>query len=356
MSRLGRDNDPFGTSGGSGRFGRFFGRVFENPDNPLGWSLKLFTAAGIAVRVHLFTIVFIIVELLWSIPQSNAGLGFMAIAMGSLMLLVLLHEFGHCFACRWAGGSADRIVMLPIGGLALCRPPDHWRAHLITAAGGPAVNVLLVPLFVAGLWASGLGSTILFNPFNITATLTDPAFNSQSTAAFWAKIALWWAHSTNLILLAFNVLVPAYPMDGGRLLQASLWSRWGYHRATETTVYVGFAAAMAMGIVGLASNSSILVVIAALALWSCWTERRRIRGEIDLGSGDFAMGTSLSPAEDLEDPWTIRRKARERRALAHERAEVDRILEKIAATGMASLTRAEKKTLKRATARKREQH
>lgn len=355
MSRLGRDNDPFGPSSGNGRFGRFFTRVFENPDNPLGWSIRIFSAAGIAVRIHLFTIVFVIVELLWSIPKANAGIGFMAIAMTSLMLLVLAHEFGHCIACRWTGGSADRIVMLPIGGLALCRPRDHWRAHLATAAGGPAINVLLAPLLVGALWASGLGSTILFNPFNITATLSDPAFNSQTTAITWLKITLWWFHATNLILLAFNVLVPAYPMDGGRLLQASLWSRWGYNRATETTVIVGFAASMAMGVIGLASNASILVVIAVLSFWSCWSERKRIRGEAELG-GEFAMGASLAPAEDLEDPWTIQRKAKQRRTIAEEQREVDRILEKIAATGMSSLTRAEKKTLKQATARKRQQH
>lgn len=357
-----RDNDPFdtdgpsGISGGRGGASRFFARVFENPENPLGWSLRVFTASGIAVRIHLFTILFVAVELLWSIPRKNAGIGFMAVAMGALLLLVLLHEFGHCFACRAVGGAADRIVMLPIGGLALCRPPDRWRAHFATTAGGPLVNAAILPFTSAALWLAGMSSIILFNPFaplNVIPTIQTAA--QGSTAAFWLAAALWYSHYINIILLAFNLLIPAYPMDGGRLLQALLWSRMGYARATEITISIGFAAAGAMGVIGIVANEAILVVIAAFALWSCWAERRRLRGEGELAAANFALGASLAPADDLEDPWTLRKRARERRTLLHEQRELDRILEKIAASGMDSLTRAEKKALKRATDRKRKE-
>lgn len=353
-----RDHDPFdstGTSDGNGRFARFFGRVFEDPDNPLGWSLKMFTVSGIAVRMHLFTIVFVIVQLLWSIPKENSGIGFMAISMACLIVLVMLHEFGHCFACRYAGGSADRIVMLPIGGLALCRPPERWRGHLITTAGGPMVNVMIVPLTCVALWFAGLASVVVFNPFVPSLALTDPAFQSSSTPLFWLKIGLWWTHYVNIVLLGFNVLIPAYPMDGGRLLQAALWSRLGRDRATEITIYVGFAVAGALGVFGIAANETILVVIAAFSLWTCWVERKRLRGVGELGSEEFALGDALGPADDLEDPWTINKRARARRAAAQEQKELDRILEKIAATGMGSLTGAEKRTLKVATQRKRKE-
>lgn len=362
MRRMGRGDEPFrpgdpsgppGGDGSSGGFGRFFGRVFENPDNPLGWSLRLFTASGIAVRIHLFTVLFVIVELLWSIPKGNAGLPFMAAAMASLLILVLLHEFGHCFACRFVGGSADRIVILPFGGLALCRPPERWMAHLITAAGGPLVNAALLPVFAAALWFAGLESVVLFNPFAPISVLNDPVFHSASNAAFWAKATLWWAHYINIVLLGFNLLLPAYPLDGGRILQAILWRRLGYNRATEITIYTGIAAAGALGVFGLAANETILVVIAVFAMWSCWVERKRLRGEIDLGGSEFAMGTSLAPADDLEDPWTAMRRAKRRQALAREQRELDRILAKIAESGMASLNRAEKRLLKRATDRKR---
>ncbi|MBL8745466.1 MAG: hypothetical protein JNK58_03825 [Phycisphaerae bacterium] len=353
-----RDRGPFdsegptGMSDGGGRFSRFFGRVFENPDNPLGWSLKLFTASGIAVRIHLFTIVFVIAQLLWSIPRGHSGVGFMAISMACLLVLVILHEFGHCFACRFVGGSADRIVMLPIGGLALCRPPERWRAHLITTAGGPMVHVLILPMTCALLWFAGLGSVVLFNPFAPSLALSHPAFHSSGAVLLWLKIALWWTHYVNIVLLAFNVLIPAYPMDGGRLLQAALWSRMGREAATEITIYVGFAAAGALGVIGIAANESILVIISAFALWTCWVERRRLRGVGELGSEEFALGSALGPADDLEDPWTIRRRAKARRAAAMEQRELDRILEKIAASGMGSLTPTETRTLKRVTKKK----
>lgn len=354
----GRDTGPFdsdeaeGMSGGRGRAAQFFGRVFENPDNPLGWSVKMFTASGIAVRMHLFTIVFVLVQLLWSIPQGNAGVGFMAVSMVCLLALVMVHEFGHCFACRYAGGSADRIVMLPIGGLALCRPPERWRAHLLTTVGGPMVHVALLPVLCVMLWFAGLAATIVFNPFGPSLVLTDPAFHSSNSVLYWAKVALWWTHYVNLVLLAFNVLIPAYPMDGGRLLQAVLWSRMDRDRATEITIYVGFAAGGALGVIGIASNQSMLVIIAAFSLWTCWVERKRLRGVGELGSEEFALGGSLSPSDDLEDPWTLRRRAKERRTAAAEQRELDRILEKIAASGMPSLTAAERKMLKKMTKKK----
>lgn len=344
---------PFSASGEGGRFGRFFSRVFENPENPLGWSLKLFRVAGIVVRVHLFTVIFMIGQVLWSIPQSNAGFGFTMLAMVSLFVLVLLHEFGHCFACRWVGGGADRIVMLPIGGLALCRPPETWRSNFITTAGGPAVNLVLLPITSLSLVIAGLGSAVVFNPFAPFAALAQPEFQSAGTVLTWAKIALWWVHYVNLILLAFNVLVPAYPMDGGRLLQAALWRKMGYHRATDITIYVGFAASMGMGVLGVVANQTTLVVIAALCLWSCWVERKRLRGEADLGAADLALGQALGPIDDIEDPWTARKREKERQALEEEQAEVDRILDKIAEQGMHRLTRAEKRTLQRATERRR---
>lgn len=349
----GRDT-PFG-GGGGGKGSRFLSRVFEDPANPLGWSLRIFTFDGITVRIHLFTILFVVTMLLWSIPKGNAGLGIMALAMSSLMILVLLHEFGHCYACRYSGGSADRIVMLPIGGLALIRPLDHWRSHLISTVGGPAVNVALMPVTILGLWAAGLGSAILFNPLSPTTTLADPAFGSGSSVGTWAKYALWWFHYSNIVLLAFNVLIPAYPLDGGRILQAALWRKWGYHRATEVAVYVGIAGAMVMGVFGLVANESMLVVIAVFAAWACWTERRRLTGEFELAQESYTLGGALPKDDDLEDPWTQRRREKQIQAEQDEQAELDRVLAKIASEGMDSLSAGERKTLRRATEKKRKE-
>ncbi|MDX2115068.1 MAG: site-2 protease family protein [Planctomycetota bacterium] len=355
----GDPEEPGGRSGGGG-IGRFFGRVFENPENPLGWSVRVFTAAGIAVRIHLFTILFVTFMLLWSIPQSNAGAAFMALAMGSMLGLVLLHEFGHCFACRYAGGTADRIVMLPIGGLALIRPRHHWRSHLISTVGGPAVNAVLAPVTAVALLAAGMQSTVLFSPLNPMATLSDPAFTSGSTAVFWLKVGLWWVHYVNLLLLAFNVLLPAYPLDGGRIVQALLWRRLGYERGTEIAVTIGLAAGMTLAVVGLVANNAMLVVIAVFSLWSCWTERQRLRAGAGVLPGVAGVGGAVDEADvtgamvEEDDPWEERRRAKEAEAARKEQEELDRVLEKISASGMNSLSAGEKRLLRRATEKKRQ--
>lgn len=334
---------PDGDDGGASR--AWLSRVFGNPDNPLGWSIRLFRAAGITVRVHLFTIVFLLFMIVWSILPSQMGFGFMALAMVSLFGVVLAHEFGHCFACRWMGGEADRIVLLPIGGLALTRPADSWKAHFVTSAGGPAVNLLLVPLAVSALFACGLSDHVLFNPLTPSLTLASPEFQASTTLAAYAKVALWWVHYVNLVILAFNACIPAFPLDGGRMLQAVLWDRLGYRRATEVAVLSGFVAGTLLIGLGLASNQTIIVAIAALCIWSCWMERRRLRGDLDLALLEDSPDQQEPEGSDAVD----RRLARE----AAEQAELDRILAKIGASGMPSLTRRERKTLESATKKRR---
>lgn len=290
----------------------------------------------------MFTVVFLLFMVVWSILPSQMGFGFMALAMASLFAVVLAHEFGHCIACRWMGGEADRIVLLPIGGLALTRPVNTWQAHLATSAGGPVVNLLIAPLTAAALFASGLGDHVVFNPLAPSLALGSPDFQAATTLGAYAKVGLWWLHYTNLIVLAFNALVPAFPLDGGRMLQAALWNRFGYRRATEQAVVVGFIAGTLLIGFGLASNQTIVVAVAALCIWSCWMERRRLRGEVELGALE-------SPAPDDADEREDRRAAQ----AEAEQAELDRILAKIGASGMASLSRRERKTLESATKKRR---
>ncbi|HVZ93667.1 MAG TPA: site-2 protease family protein [Phycisphaerales bacterium] len=343
--------------GGRGGASRWFSRVFENPENPLGWSLKLFTVGGITVRLHLLMVVYIVVKLLWSIPEGNAGLMWTAIAMGILFLIVLLHEFGHCYACRLVGGEADRIVMLPWGGLALCRPPHDWRSNFITTFGGPAVNLILIPVTMGLLALCGLQHHIAFNPFNPWATLSDPDFNAASTAISTAKVALWWFHYINLVILAFNLLLVFVPFDGGRMFQELIWKFTDYRRSMSIAIPIGFAGASLIVIFGLVSDRSTLVTVGAFGLLACWMERRRLRGEFDLGDPSYAPGSGTYIAVPVEgDEYTrlARKQAKAREQAAKEQAEIDRILAKIADEGgMGSLSRRERKFLEAATKKKR---
>jgi stage IV sporulation protein FB len=355
--RWGSPPDPDSGEGRSGGgIAAFFGRLVESPDNPLGWSVRIFTAWGIAVRLHLATILFVVFMLLSSIAPNHAGFVFMSMSMACLLGLVLVHEFGHCFACRFVGGTADRIVMLPFGGLALVRPPDDWRSSFITTAGGPAVHLFILPFTSLALFASGLGHTIVFNPLDPLATLSDPAFTASTAIGGYARVGLWWLHFNNIILFCFNVFLPAYPLDGGRLVQALLWRKVGYKRATDLAVTIGFVGAMALGVFGLVFDQTMLIMIAVFAAWSCWMERRRLRSADELGDAVAPLGSGLSATIDDDAALEAKereRQAKERAAREAQQAELDRILEKISRVGMDGLSRAERKILQAETERRR---
>ena len=344
------------TDGGGGGRG-FVRRVFGDGENPLGWSLPLYRAMGIGVRMHLFFIVYVVLELVRSLSTGALGFGFAAILMTSVFGLVLLHEYGHCFACRWTGGEADEVILWPLGGLAMVSPPHDWKSHLITVLGGPGVNaVLLLPL--AGVvWAvTGDLSVVVFNPFAPGGALAG--LSASSDLVYWAKVALWSLHYANMVLLAFNMLVPMYPMDAGRVVQAVLWRSMGYERSMEIAVVVGFAAAGVLALVGIVFNEVILLALAVFGGLVCWQERARLRFGGGFGGGRASREPwAESAAEAVRRDRAAERaeeraeRAAEKRAErdAAERAEVDRILEKISREGMGSLTGRERRFLKKAS-------
>ena len=345
-----RDGDR---TGWGGRFGRFFRWLFENPENPLGWSIFILRFKGIAVRLHLITLLFMGVLLIRSISSDALGLGYTALAVGALFLLILLHEFGHCFACRWSGGDADRIVMLPWGGLALTRPADGWKAHLITTIGGPAVNVLIFPLTTATLVLLGESDAIIFNLLQpgIAAGGVDGPYIAVQQAAFWL-------HAINLYLLLFNLALVMYPFDGGRIVQELLWSRIGYKRSMEIAVLVGFGGALVLGALALVFEEVNLLIIAVFGAFACWQERQRIRIGAVTEVDEFGLWKGLEKdAAPAATAVSARQQRQQDKALEAERLqseEVDRILAKIAAEGMGSLTRREKRILEGETRKRRD--
>lgn len=342
MSFAGHDLDK---SGGGG-FREAFARVFGDADNPMGWGVTVGAVAGIRVRLHLLFLVYAAAQILWSIPRDTFGPAYTAMAMAVLFALVLLHEFGHCFACRAVGGEADDILLWPLGGLASCAPPATPRANFITTIGGPAVNAAILPLTAAGLWAVGRQDAILFNPFAPGDALI--------TLEGWGVVALWWTHYLNALLLAFNMLVPMFPMDAGRILHAALWARQGSRAATETTVIVGFVTALVLGAIALAGESTLLLAIAVFGAWVCWQERRRARADEEIALVGFDPGRPLSTADSPRAGRVERSEERRRQRDEAEQAELDRILARIASSGIDSLTWREKRTLRQATKRRQE--
>lgn len=328
------------TRGGS--LGDAARRVFGDGQNPLSWALPLYTAWGITVKLHLFFLIYLVGRLLMSLPQDRMGPLYAAMSMSVLFGLVLLHEYGHCFACRRVGGEASEILLWPLGGLAMCIPPHDWRANLITTLGGPAVNAVLAPVFgVAVLLVTKSWGSVIFNPFDPSAGLFE-AVLADGTQPWWL-VGLWWLYFMNVVLFAFNMLVPMYPMDAGRVVHAILWRTMGYERATDIATTIGYVAAGVLAVVAIVGEQTFLLALAIFGAFYCWQEKRQ------LGFARDPSGIDLSAAHiDPDKPrgptkFEQKRMEKERK----HQVEVDRILSKISTEGMGMLTKGEKKTLER---------
>jgi stage IV sporulation protein FB len=206
------------------------------------WSLNIGTIAGTAVRVHITFLLFLV----WIFAANYAsggpdeawtGLAFMV----ALFACVLAHEFGHIFTARAFGVATPDVTLLPIGGVArLERIPEEPRQEFLIAIAGPMVNVVIA----VALWALA-GA----HPDAGELASVDDAHVSMLD-----RLA-----TINLFLAAFN-MIPAFPMDGGRVLRALLASRMGHTRATETAAAVGQAAAFLLGFAGLFFNPLLIFI------------------------------------------------------------------------------------------------
>lgn len=250
------------------------------------WSWKLGEYRGIAVNVHATFLLIVgwVAFNSWLQEGTITAIFEGAAFVLAVFLCVVLHEFGHALmAARYGIGTKD-ITLLPIGGVArLERMPEDPRQELWVALAGPAVNVAIAAILFVGL---GLGAA-LPNSMNILS----------ATDGFLSQIML-----INVILVVFNML-PAFPMDGGRVLRALLALRMEYVRATSIAANVGKAMAFAFGLYGLFSNP-FLVLIAAFVWFGANQEAEmvKIRAAFRDTPVRFAMQTdfeSLRPEDNL---------------------------------------------------------
>src|SRR5213592_2519301 len=206
---------------------------------PMSWSLPIFRIAGIQLRIHI-TFLLLIAWLAFGYyaQGGSAAAASRVIFVLLLLLCVVLHEFGHAFAAKAFGINTPDITLLPIGGVArLERMPEEPVQELIIAVAGPLVNVVIaLGLFVAG------GSQALFNP----STVEGGGLIAQLL-------------TINIILVLFNLL-PAFPMDGGRVLRALLATRMSYARATQVAATVGQGFAFVFGFIGLLWNPFLIFI------------------------------------------------------------------------------------------------
>ena len=215
----------------------------------MGWSFRIGRLAGINIFVH-----FTFLILLGWIAISNliATQSLVIAALGLLLtvavfFIIVLHELGHALAARRFGIATKDITLLPIGGVArLERMPEKPAQELVVALAGPAVNVVLAAVFGA-----------------IAIALGIPLFGAQLTDVSQLVTLLF---QINVGLVLFNML-PAFPMDGGRVLRALLAMRMGSNRATQVAARVGKGMAVVFAIVGLLVPGYFMLLLIALFVW-----------------------------------------------------------------------------------------
>lgn len=206
------------------------------------WSLNIGTIAGTAIRIHITFLMF----LAWIFAANWANGGPQAawhavLFMVLLFVCVVAHEFGHIFTARAFGVNTPDVTLLPIGGVArLERIPEAPREEFLVAIAGPLVNVLI-----------SLALILVFGANISGAHLAAVDSNNIPVVDRLAAV--------NLFLAAFN-MIPAFPMDGGRVLRALLASRLGFTRATELAASIGQGVAFALGFIGLFSNALLIFI------------------------------------------------------------------------------------------------
>ena len=130
------------------------------------WALPLYRSWGILVKVHLFFFL-ITLPLFGRLVSTNSGVHWFDLFMltvGLVFAIVLLHEYGHCFAARAVGGSADQILLWPLGGLAYCEVPHTPRAHFWMTLWGPLVNAILCLLCAVAMLLGNYSPLGALNP------------------------------------------------------------------------------------------------------------------------------------------------------------------------------------------------
>ena len=212
------------------------------------WSWKIGKVAGISVYMHT-TFLLLLGWVAFTSWRQGATLVAVLASVGYILALfgcVVLHEFGHALTAKRFGIRTRDITLLPIGGVArLERIPDNPVHELWVALAGPAVNLVIA----AGLlfWLALSGSLGALNQLSVVG------------GPFLPRLLV-----VNLTLVGFN-MIPAFPMDGGRVLRALLAMRMEYTRATQVAASIGQGLALILGFIGLFANP--LLIFTALFVW-----------------------------------------------------------------------------------------
>lgn len=228
----------------------------------MNWAFRFTRVAGIDIKIHVtFFLILVLGAIQWGGRFGAAGAFFGVLLMILLFVCVTLHELGHSLVAQRFGVPVREIVLLPLGGVALmARNPSKPLHELLIAAAGPLVNVL-----IAGALLAATGATSALDVLNgqglVAGELPAPSF----------QLLLIWLLAANVSLVLFN-LIPAFPLDGGRMLRAVLAMTMSYQRATRIAAVIGQLIAVALGVYAFLSGNIVLGLVALFVFFGAGQE------------------------------------------------------------------------------------
>ena len=236
-------------------------------------SIRLFRFAGVNLFLHWSWFLVAVFEIN-ARTKSYSSLTWNVLEYLALFFIVTMHEYGHALACRQVGGTADQIVLWPLGGVAYVDPPPRPGATLWSIAAGPLVNVALFPI----LWGLGLASRSM-------------GWETAMPNAHALLQAVWLM---NAFLLIFNLL-PVYPLDGGQILRALLWYPLGRARSLMVAAIFGFVGVAGLIAVAVWMQSIWFGILSVFILQNCWRGLRQAQA--------LSRLAKLPRLEGFECPW-----------------------------------------------------
>jgi Zn-dependent protease/CBS domain-containing protein len=251
----------------------------------MSWSIPLLRIRGIDIKVHIsFGLILVWAAYYWGADTDAGARGalFGVVATLLLFVCVTLHELGHAVAAQHYGIEVRDITLLPIGGVARIDVPENPKQELWIALAGPAVNVLIAAVLIAV--GAVLQATSLATPADLSDSMRD---------ADWSGL-LAYLTLANIGLVVFNA-IPAFPLDGGRVLRALLALRTDYRKATRLAVTVGQGLALLFGLIGFATADFFLILIAFFVWFGASAEWQHVAMEDVLGGATVGQAMIRQP-------------------------------------------------------------
>ncbi len=263
------------------------------------WSFKVGRAFGIELRVHItFFLIILYAAYIWGVgyAQGWPGAAYGGAVISVLFICVVIHELCHSRMAQYYGGDVASITLLPIGGVSLLKNmPDDPKKEFWVTIVGPISNVIIAILLLPVLYLIPNPVDGVYGAFTNADVLIG--ISAQGFVSYMLLI--------NLLLAVFNLL-PAFPLDGGRVLRSILAQHMSYVRATRAAVTTGQVFAFILGITGLLMGAWIWIIIAVFIYMGAeqegaGAEMKTTLSRLTVGQAVSADAKAVSPQQSLSE-------------------------------------------------------